>query len=63
MVETRKPLKMSKLPDVPWKNLNVDFYTLLSGEEILVVVSEFSLFSEAEIVARTAAKRVVPTEF
>ena len=50
---------MSKLPDGPWQQLSVDFYTLPNGEEALVVIDDFSRFPEVIPVKSTATATVI----
>ena len=56
----RDPLIMSNLPDLPWQQLSMDFCHLPSGEELLVVIDDFSRFPEVEIVPTTSHKHVIP---
>ena len=56
----RTPIQPSKLPDGPWEELSIDFYTLSAGEEIMVVIDDFSRFPVTEIVKSTAFSQVGP---
>ena len=40
---------MSELPDYPWQQLSLDFFSLPSGEELLVLIDDFSRFPEVEV--------------
>jgi len=42
-----EPLTMSKLPEGPWQHVDIDFCDLFpSGDYLLVVIDEYSLFPE-----------------
>ena len=56
----REPIKPSLLPNGPWEDLSVDFYTRPNGEEIMVTIDDFSRFPVAEIVRSTAFSQVWP---
>ena len=56
----RDPLIMSQLPDYPWQQLSLDFYSLPSGEELMVLIDDYSRFPEIEIVPSTAHHHVIP---
>ena len=49
--KAREPLVMTELPSRKWAHLCADFYgPLPSGEYLLVVLDEYSMFPEVEIV-------------
>ena len=50
----RTPLAMSKLPNQPWSELSMDFYTFLNGAELLVVHDDFSRYPIVTAVNSTA---------
>ena len=54
----RAPLQMTELPDHPWQTVSIDFYTLPSGEELMVVSDDYSRYPAVEIVAGTAFQQV-----
>ena len=55
------PLKMSHLPDRPWKELSIDFIgPFPTGESLLVVMDDYSRFPEVEIVHSTSSNTVIP---
>ena len=56
----REPLIMSELPDYPWQQLSLDFFSLPSGEELLVLIDDFSRFPEVEVIPTTSNKYVIP---
>jgi hypothetical protein len=51
---------MTALPERPWQMVSIDFYTLPSGEELLVVSDDFSRYPAVEVVAGTAFQQVKP---
>ena len=56
-----EPLKMTPLPDGPWKQIAVDFAgPFPGGEYILVVIDEYSRFPEVEILYSTSANATIP---
>ena len=56
-----EPLQMTALPSGPWKMLAMDFLgPFPSGDNLLVVIDEYSRFPEVEIVKSTSAKSVIP---
>ena len=56
-----EPLRMTEMPELPWRTVHVDFYGPLSTSEyLLVVVDRYSRFPEAEIVHSTRAATVIP---
>ena len=56
-----EPLRITKLPQSPWKEVSVDFKgPFPSGEYLLVIVDDFSRFPEVEIVSSTSARAVIP---
>ena len=57
----REPLKMTPLPDGPWKQVAIDFAgPFPGGEYILVVIDEYSRFPEVEILYSTSANATIP---
>jgi len=54
----RSPLSMSKLPEEPWSELSMDFYTLSSGEELLVIIDDHSRFPIVQTIKSTSFKYV-----
>ena len=45
-----EPLQMTKLPDGPWQKLSADFCgPLPTGDYLLVVINQYSLYPEVEI--------------
>ena len=55
------PLKMSHLPDRPWKELSIDFIgPFPTGESLLVVMDDYSRLPEVEIVHSTSSNTVIP---
>ena len=58
---TPEPLKMTPLPDGPWKEVAIDFAgPYPSGEYLMVVIDEYSRFPEVEILTFTSARAVIP---
>ena len=56
-----EPLKMTPLPNGPWKEVSMDFAgPYPSGEYIMVVIDEHSRFPEVEILTSTSARAVIP---
>ena len=56
-----EPLRMTEMPELPWRTVHVDFYgPLPTSEYLLVVVDRYSRFPEAEIVHSTRAATVIP---
>ncbi|XP_033101279.1 uncharacterized protein K02A2.6-like [Anneissia japonica] len=54
-------LRMSKLPESPWKEVSIDFKgPFPTGEYLLVIIDDFSRFPEVEIVSSTSAKATIP---
>ena len=58
--KSREPVKMSTLPSASWTILSADFYTTTGGEELLVIIDNYSKFPEIEIVNSTSFKSVIP---
>lgn len=56
----RAPLEMSPLPEQPWQSVSIDFYTLSTGEELLVAIDDFSRYPAVEIVTGTAFHQIKP---
>ena len=55
------PLQPTQLPPKPWHTVNMDFLgPLPSGEMLLVVIDQYSRFSEVEILRSTAASATIP---
>lgn len=56
-----EPLRMTEMPELPWRTVHVDFYgPLPTSEYLLVVVDRYSRFPEVEIVHSTRASTVIP---
>ena len=56
-----EPLRMTEMPELPWRTVHVDFYgPLPTSEYLLVVVDRYSRFPEVEIVHSTRASAVIP---
>ena len=52
---------MYDMPDGAWRNLSMDFIgPLLSGEELMVLVDEYSRFPIVEIIRSVSANTVFP---
>ncbi len=46
---------MSPMPSGPWVNLSMDFYSLPTGEEVFVVIEDYSRFPEVHHVNSTSS--------
>ncbi|CAB3979525.1 Retrovirus-related Pol poly from transposon [Paramuricea clavata] len=56
-----EPLRMTEMPQLPWRTVHIDFYgPLPSSEYLLVAADRYSRFPEVEIVHSTRASTVVP---
>ncbi|CAB3999343.1 PREDICTED: uncharacterized protein K02A2.6-like [Paramuricea clavata] len=56
-----EPLRMTEMPELPWRTVHIDFYgPLPSSEYLLVAVDRYSRFPEVEIVHSTRASTVIP---
>ena len=56
-----EPLQMSDMPTGPWRKLSVDLLgPLSSGEELMVLVDEYSRYLIVEIVRSVLANTVIP---
>ncbi len=55
----RAPIKMSDLPTGPWKNLSMDFFTLPDGEELMVIIDDYSKFPIVEEIPSVSARTVI----
>ena len=58
-VFTREPLQMSILPDNPFDDVSVDF-AYVDGENLLLLVDDFSRFPFVVPVSSTSASAVIP---
>lgn len=58
-VYTREPLQMSVLPDNPFDEISIDF-AYVDGENLLLVIDDFSRFPFVEPVSSTSASAVIP---
>ena len=59
--ERLEPRKMTTPPSTLWKELGMDFLgPLPSGEDLIVVLDEYSRFPEVEIVISTSARSTIP---
>ncbi|XP_014678888.1 PREDICTED: uncharacterized protein K02A2.6-like [Priapulus caudatus] len=56
---TREPLQMSPLPEGPFEKISVDF-AYAEGENVLLLVDEYSRFPFIEPIRSTAAQCVIP---
>lgn len=56
----REPLRMSPLPEAPWKELSVDFAELPNKEYLLLITDDYSRYPVVEIVKSTSATTVIP---
>lgn len=55
-----EPLRMTEMPDKPWKHLAIDFMgPLPSGDNLLVTVDYFSRFVEIDIMRSIEASEVI----
>ena len=58
--ERFEPLRMTLLPNIPWKELTMDVpRPLPCGEYLTVVIDKYSCFPEVEIVTSTSAKSTI----
>lgn len=53
-LQQRAPLKTSTLPERPWQELSIDFYSLPTGEELLVMIDDYSRYPVVAIVSSTS---------
>ena len=58
-IYTREPLQMSVLPDNPFDEVSIDF-AYVDGENILLLVDDYSRFPFIEPVSSTSGKAVIP---
>ena len=58
-VYSREPLKMTQLPDGPFEEVSVDF-AYVDGQNLLLVVDDYSRFPFVESVSSTSASAVIP---
>ena len=58
-VITREPLLMTKLPNGPFDEINIDF-AHVDGETLLLLVDDYSRFPVVETVSSTSAAAVIP---
>ena len=59
--ERLEPLRMTMLPNIPWKELTMDFPRPLPyGEYLTVVIYKYSCFPEVETVTSTSAESTIP---
>ena len=57
----REPMKMTKMPDSPWKEVSMDFIgPFPGGEYMMVVMDDYSRFPEIEIVYSTSSQSTLP---
>lgn len=56
---SREPIKMSKLPDGPWRELSCDLMDLPNGKYVMVIVDDYSRFPVAEIINSATAQAVI----
>ena len=58
--ERLEPPRMTMLPNIPWKELTMDFpRPLPCGEYLTVVIDKYSCFPEVETVTSTSAKSTI----
>jgi transposase InsO family protein len=50
---------MSPMPSGPWVNLSMDFYSLSTGEEVFVVIDDYSRFPEVHHVNSTSTRSTI----
>ena len=63
-VPTRDPLKPTKLPDLPWQCIDMDFWgPLPNGEYLLVMIDEYTRYPEVEFTKSTSAQAIIPHGF
>ena len=56
-----EPMQMSDMPGGVWRNLSMDFLgPLPSGEEVMMLVDEYSRFPIVEIIRSVSANTVIP---
>lgn len=56
-----EPLRMTEMPELPWRTVHADFYgPLPTSEHLLVIVDRYSRFPEVEMVHSTKASTVIP---
>lgn len=56
-----EPLKMTELPEGPWRELSVDFCgPFPSGDCLMVVIDEYSRYPKVELLKSTSTKTDVP---
>ena len=56
-----EPMQMSDMPPAAWKHLSMDFLgPLPSGEELMVMVDEYSRYLIIEIIRSVSANTVIP---
>lgn len=55
----KKPVVMSPMPSGPWVNLSMDFYSLPTGEEVFVVIDDYSRFPEVHHVKSTSDRSTI----
>ena len=56
-----QPLKMSKIPSMPWEELSCDFYgPLKNGKYLFVLIDDHSRYPIAKIVSSTSSKQITP---
>ena len=61
VAQDREPLRMSKIPSEPWKEIAIDFWgPVKTGEYLLVMVCKHSRWVEVEFVSSTSARAVIP---
>ena len=54
-----EPVKSTRLPEGPWKEISIDLLDISSGEHLLVVVDYYSRWIEAILLKKTDAHHVV----
>ena len=54
-----EPVKSTRLPEGPWKEISIDLLDLSTGEHLLAVVDYYSCWIEAILLKKTDAHHVV----
>jgi hypothetical protein len=57
--QKKEPVAMSPMPSGPWVNLSMDFYSLSTGEEVFVVIDDYSRFPEVHHVNSTSTRSTI----
>lgn len=57
---TREPVQMSQLPNRIWSELSADFAHLPNGEQLLIIIDEYSRYPVIDILKSTSAFNLIP---